>query len=243
MTSGYDVTGTIAEIGGALAEHHESDVLSSSGELIAGVAEMGGAVQDGESIVPGAIDTAMGGIGLTAALIDDLGPAKEVLGPLGMLAGGAAQMIGGGVDMVEHFDQIDQGYFSNDEGGRNEFWGGAGEATLGGAHALIGSATAGAMGASALLGPAAPFEAAAALAVGEGVDTALSMGELGVDVLGMGAGLAGDALGMMTGTEHDWSFGAADVVGLAEHAAFDGITGLLGIPVGDPHAEAVAPGT
>jgi hypothetical protein len=107
--------------------------------------------------------------------------------------------------MVQNTDQIDQGGWFADDGGRNEFWGGAGDATLGAAHTMI--------NAGALLGPEAlPFVMAA--------DKALSIGELGVNGVGAAAGVAGEGVEWLTGSERDWGFDAGDVVGAGEHALY-----------------------
>ncbi|MCE9579826.1 MAG: hypothetical protein K8W52_42305 [Deltaproteobacteria bacterium] len=163
-----------------------------------------------------------GNVGFLESLIPGLGP----------MIGGALSTVGGIGGMVESADQIDQGYLANDAGGRNEFWGSAGNATLGSMHAALGLTESLAIAADAgeaVSGIGLPLELLSLPATGValGLDESLAGAEAITKGVGTATGLVGTGLNYAQGLEgkdaHDWYFGLGDVVGLAEHAAFDGV--------------------
>jgi hypothetical protein len=203
---GAEATEGIVESAG---EHAEGlGTVGSVAELAVGANKMLTGDKPGD-LVGGVSDIAKGTFGLVCGGAESsLG---EAAGPIGGAVGGVLDMGTGAYDMVENSEQMNQGAFFNDEGGRNEFWGGAGEATLGAMHTAI--------SAGALLGPEA-------LPIVAGLNGALSLGEGALSAAGMGAGIAGELVGAATGTEHNWWFGANDVVGAGEHALYSAQTTL-----------------
>ena len=239
--------------GTGLLEQSPFETLADGAQVPKGVAEL---ATDGPSWA-GASDLVGGGAKVGVDLLRDneeLGLGEDLLPGIGPLIGGLATTAGGLGGMYQHADQAGQGYFSNDEGGRNEYWGSAGDATLGAVHAGLGTAALLGLSADTVEAPSVlgvPLEAlslpetAAAIAA----DASLSAGETAVNGVGFAAGLTGSAINAAEGLHgeeaHDWYFGAGDVVGLAEHGAYDGLGALAGAALGGGSAAAApaaAPG-